>query len=117
MDRRWIGRVSAVLVAAAVAAGTVVGDTTPAAAHGACRSTTERVSQLSASTKIACGLAQRVAAAYDRVVMAGGAFPGENRIAVPGMACATTSVGDESEETSSVKCVGRRGVVRFTWGV
>lgn len=117
----WISRASAVMAAVAaavvVAAGTGLGASNPVAAHGACRSTTERVTGLSASGRITCGAAQRVAAAYDTAVMTGRSFPGAGALAVEGFRCTTTSVGHESEETFSVRCAGRRGEIRFAWGV
>lgn len=104
------------VVVAAVALGMGATVAEPAAAHGACRSATERVVQVTASTKVSCATARAVAAAYDAKVMAGGSFPG-GRMAVNGFGCVTSPAGAAAEETFSVRCTGRRGTVRFQWGV
>ena len=88
----------------------------PASAHGACRTPTERVSGLTASAKVSCATARAVAAGYDAKLMAAQSFPG-SRMAVHGFRCVTNQVGQESEETFSVRCSGGPGTVRFEWGV
>lgn len=107
----------ALLATTAITGGFGVGMASPASAHGACRSATERVSGLTATAKVSCTTARKVAAGYDTEVMAGGAFPGGSRVSTRGFSCATTPVGHESEESFSVRCAGRRGVIRFAWGV
>ena len=117
MRMQKISRGSAFLAGFALVVATGVGLASPAAAHGACGSTVERVTDLSASRRVSCGAARKVAAAYDAKVIAGGSFPGNGRVAAGGFSCATTSVGPDSEESFSVRCGSRRGVVRFVWGV
>lgn len=104
------------VVVAALALGSGVSLAGPAAAHGACRSSTERVARLTASTRVSCATARTVAAAYDANVMAGGSFPG-GRMAVNGFRCVTRPAGPAAEETSSVRCTGGRGTLHFQWGV
>ena len=89
---------------------------TPASAHGACRTPTERVSGLAASAKVSCATARAVAAGYDAKLTAAQSFPG-SRMAVHGFRCVTNQVGHGSEETFSVRCSGGPGTVRFEWGV
>jgi len=110
---RWPG-VAAVAIAMAAAAWT--GSAEPASAHGACRYGGDRVTGLTASARVRCATAQRVAAAYDSAVMQGGSFPG-GRVAAAGYLCRTTAVGEAAEETFAVRCSGGRNVVRFAWGV
>ena len=117
MRKQTISRGSAFLAGCALVAATAVGLASPAAAHGACSSTVERVTDLSASRRVSCGAARKVAAAYDARLMVGGSFPDKGRVAAGGFSCATTSVGHDSEESFSVRCSSRRGVVRFVWGV
>ena len=117
MRRQTISRGSAFLAGLTLVVATGVGMASPAAAHGACRPPVERVSGLSASRMVSCGSARKVAAAYDAKVTDGGTFPGSGRIRAGGFSCATTPVGHDSEETFSVRCESRRGVVRFVWGV
>ena len=112
-----INRGSVFLAGFALVVATSVGLASPAAAHGDCRSPVERVTDLSASRRVTCGAARKVAAAYDTKVMQGGSFPGQGRVKARGFSCATTSTGHESEESFSVRCTSRRGVVRFVWGV
>ncbi len=112
-----ISRASAFLAGFTLVVASGLGLASPAAAHGACRPTVERVSDLSASRKVSCGAARKVAAAYDAKVMAGGSFPGQGRVAARGFSCATISVGHDWEESFSVRCASGRGVVRFVWGV
>jgi len=112
-----ISRGSALAAGFVMVVGTGLGLARPAAAHGACLSTVERVTDLSASRMVSCAEARKVAAAYDAKVMGGGSFPGKGRLAAEGFSCATTSVGHDSEESFSVRCGSRRGVVRFMWGV
>ncbi len=112
-----INRGTAFLAGLIVVVGTGLGLASPAAAHGACRPTVDRVTDLSASRRVSCGAARKVAAAYDAKVLAGGSFPDEGAIAAGGFSCATTSLGHDSEESFSVRCGSRRGVVRFMWGV
>ena len=104
------------VVVAVLALGSGVSLAGPASAHGACRTTTERVSRLTASTKVRCATARAVAAAYDVKIMAGGSFPG-GRMAVNGFRCVTSPAGPAAEETFSVRCTGGRGTLRFHWGV
>jgi hypothetical protein len=111
--RRWPA-IAAVAIAMTAAAWT--GSTGPASAHGACRYTGDRVTGLTASARVGCATAQRVAGAYDSTVMDGGSFPG-GRVAVAGYSCRTTTVGDAAEETSTVRCSRGRNAVRFVWGV
>lgn len=117
MSIQRISRASALLAGSALVVATGLGWASPAAAHGACRPTVERVSDLNASRKVSCGQARKVAAAYDAKVMAGGSFPGQGRVAARGFSCATTSVGHDWEESFAVRCTSPRGVVRFVWGV
>ena len=117
MRVKTISRGSAFLVASALVVAASVGLPSPAAAHGDCRSTVERVTDLSASRRVSCGAARKVAAAYDSKVMKSGSFPGEGRIKAVGFSCTTTSTGHDSNESFSVRCATRRGVVRFVWGV
>ena len=117
MRMQKISRGSAFLAGFALVVAAGVGLASPAAAHGACPSTVDRVADLSASRRVSCSAARKVAAAYDAKVIAGGSFPGNGRVAAGGFSCATTSVGPDSEESFSVRCGSRRGVVRFVWGV
>lgn len=110
------GRAVGAVVAAALALGSAVAGAGPAAAHGACRSGSERVYGLTASAKVSCATARAVAAAYDARIMAGGSFPG-GRTDVNGFRCAANLAGPEWEEAFAVRCTGGRGVVRFEWGV
>ena len=103
-------------VVVALALGSGVSLAGPASAHGTCRTTTERVSRLTASARASCATARTVAAAYDAKVMAGGSFPG-GPMAVNGFRCVASPAGSAEEETFSVRCTGGRGTVRFQWGV
>ena len=105
------------LLAGAVTGGLGVAMAPPAAAHGACKYPGERVSRLTASGKVPCATARAVAAAYDAAQLSGGDFPDGAPVPSAGFSCRTTQVGDVSEESFSVRCAGRRGVVRFAWGV
>ena len=117
MRKQTINRGSALLAGFALVVATGVGLASPAAAHGDCRSTVERVSDLSASRRVSCRTARKVAAAYDAKVMKGGSFPGKGRVRAGGFSCSTTSTGQDSDESFSVRCATRRGAVRFVWGV
>lgn len=90
-----------------------------ASAHGACRAPAEveRVSQLRAGSRTSCTTARSVAAAYDEKVMAGGSFPDRQPLRVRGFRCTTTPAGPSEEETFKVRCLFRKMVVRFMWGV
>ena len=103
-------------VAIAMTAAAWIGSAEPASAHGACRYGGDRVTGLTASARVRCATARRVAGAYDSAVMQGGSFPG-GRLAVAGYSCRTTTVGEAAEETFSVRCSSGRNVVRFAWGV
>ena len=90
----------------------------PASAHGRCSTRgLERVIQLSASKRVSCAQARRVAAGYDSAILRSGAFPGKKPIPVGGFACTTRSAGPRSEETFKVGCRAKSRVVRFVWGV
>lgn len=108
--------VAAAVVGLALGSGPFAG--APASAHGACRTSAERVSRLTASAKVSCATARAVAVAvgYEAKLMASQSFPG-SRTAVHGFRCVTNQVGHESEETFSVRCSGGRGTVGFEWGV
>ncbi len=117
MRMQTTNRGSAFLAGFALVVATGVGLASPAAAHGDCRSTVERVTELSASRRVSCGAARKVASAYDSKVMRGGSFPADGRVKAAGFSCATASTGHDSDESFSVRCATRRGVVRFVWGV
>lgn len=110
---RWPG-VAAVAIAMTAAAW--IGSAEPASAHGTCRYSGDRVTGLTASARVCCATARRVAGAYDTAVMQGGSFPG-GRVAVAGYSCRTTTVGDAAEETFTVRCSSGQHAVRFAWGV
>ena len=115
---RWpaVAAVAVVAVAVAMMAAAWIGAAEPASAHGACRYTGDRVTDLTAGARVRCATARRLAGAYDSTVMQGGSFPG-GRVAVAGYACRTTTVGNAAEETFTVRCTSGRNVVRFAWGV
>ena len=117
MRTSTISRASAGVAAIAVVVGIGFGTASPAAAHGACRSPVERVTDLRASRRVSCAGARKVAAAYDAKVMDSQSFPGGNRVKVRGFTCATTSTGHEAQESFSVRCATGRNVVSFQWGV
>lgn len=104
------------LIAVILGAAVWVAAEQPASAHGACRYGGERVSGITASAWVRCATAQRVAAAYDRAVLVGGSFP-SGRVRAAGYTCATTPLGGPEEETFTVRCARRGGVVHFGWGV
>lgn len=110
---RWVVTAG---IAVALAAAAWIGTAPPASAHGACRYGGERVTGLSASSRVSCNTARRVAAAYDAAVMGDGSFPG-GRVPAAGYSCRTTPAGDPSEETFTVRCTRSGNVVRFAWGV
>ncbi len=112
MGRRVVIALAAVSSVAAVWVATAE----PASAHGRCRSSEERVSELTASARVRCATARRVAIAYDTAVMRSGSFPG-GRVAAARYTCRTTSVGAAEQESFAVLCTTRGGVVRFAWGV
>lgn len=112
IGRRFLIGVTAVALVAAAWLATAG----PASAHGACRFTGERVSGLTASARIGCATARRVAAAFDRAVMRGGTFP-EGRLRAAGYNCRTRADGPPEQETSTVRCTRGGNVVRFAWGV
>lgn len=111
-------RVAAAGVAATVSMMSLVTMAGPAAAHGSCRGpAVERVSEVTASRRVSCATARRVAEGYDRRVMASEQFPGGDRVAVGRFSCATRPAPNQ-EETFKVRCSARGGdVVRFSWGV
>lgn len=104
------------LTAVALVAAVWVATERPASAHGACRHRGERVSGLTASARVRCATAQRVAAAYDTAVLRGGNFA-TGRVPAAGYTCHTRPVGGPEEETFKVRCTRRGGVVHFGWGV
>lgn len=111
---RWVASLG---VAAAMTAAAWVGSAPPASAHGACRYTGDRVSGLTASARVSCATARRVAAAYDAAVMGEGSFPDGSRVPAAGFSCRTKPVGSESEESFTVRCARGGNIVRFAWGV
>ena len=115
---RRVGRAAAaVVLAGTVVAGSSMLTAVPAAAHGACRSPEGRVEALVASSRVRCGTAQRVAAAFDAAVLQAGSFPAGGQIEARGFTCRAAGVGHEAEESFSVRCTSSRNLVRFTWGV
>lgn len=72
----------------------------------------KRVTGLTASASVRCATARQVAAAYDTAVLGSGSFP-DGRIRVAGYTCTTSPVGGPEEETFTVRCTRRGGVVRF----
>lgn len=86
MRVQTISRGPSFLAGFVLVVATSVGMASPAAAHGDCRSTVGRVTDLSASRRVSCGAARKVAAAYDSKVMKGGSFPGTGRVKAGGFA-------------------------------
>ncbi len=106
-------------VAGVVATGMPLMLAGTASAHGTCRAPAEveRVLQLRAGSRTSCATARSVAAAYDEKVMAGGSFPDRQPLRVKGFRCTTVPAGPSEEETYKVRCLSKKMVVRFMWGV
>ena len=113
--KRMVAMLMTLVLAPPVA---LVSQAAPASAHGRCSTRgLGRVSDLSASKRVSCAQARRVAAAYDSVILGSGAFPGKKPVSAGGFACASRRAGGESEETFKVHCRSKNRAVRFIWGV
>lgn len=92
-----------------------VATTEPASGHGRCRSSEERVPELTAGARVRSATARQVALAYDTAVMRRGSFRG-GRVVAAGYACHTTSAEAAEEESFAIRCANRGGGLPFRLG-